>query len=122
MILDWSVWLNDHRNRSGRRGPVEPVAEADLDLVFREIVPHGKKAARGEHSVERKVRGVAEIRVAVLGPHPPIVGDGIFDAAASRPTSTRVRKAGKVPGTPVKNPAVSVRLVLKLLKATPPVP
>jgi hypothetical protein len=87
--------FGDQGNRGGRRGPVEPVTEADLDLVFREIVPHGKKAARGEHSVERKVRGVAEIRIAVLGPHPPIVGDRIFDAATGSPTSTRVRKAGK---------------------------
>ena len=87
--------FGDQGNRGGRRGPVELVTEADLELVFREIVPHGKKAARGEHSVERKVRGVAEIRIAVLGPHPPIVGDRIFDAATGSPTSTRVRKVGK---------------------------
>jgi hypothetical protein len=44
--------FGDHRNRGGRRGPIEPVAEANLDLVFRQIVPHGEEATRGEHSVE----------------------------------------------------------------------
>ena len=35
---------------------------------------------------------MAEIRIAVLGPHPPIVGDGIFDAAARGPAGARVRE------------------------------
>ena len=102
--------------------PIEPVTEADLNLVFRQMVLRGEKATRGEHRRERKVRGMAEIRVAVLGPHPPIVGDGIFDAAASRPTRARVRE-GRVGA---RNAGEETRridmLVLKLVKATPPVP
>ena len=57
------------------------------------MMPQGNEAVReGQRTGERKVRGVAEIRIAVLGPHPPIVGDGIFDAAACGPAGARVRE------------------------------
>jgi hypothetical protein len=64
-----------------------------LDLVFGQVMPQGNEAVReGQRTGERKVRGVTEIRIAVLGPHPPIVGDGIFDAATRSPPSARIRE------------------------------
>jgi hypothetical protein len=107
--------FGDHRNRSGRRGPVEPVAEAHLRLVFGQMVLRGDEAARWKHAGEGVIGGRAKVRVAIFGTHPPIVGDRIFE--------TRVfEMVVLVPGTPVKNPVVSVMLVLKLVKAMPPVP
>ena len=38
--------FGDHGNRGLRHGPVEPVAEAGLDLVFGQMVPQGNEAVR----------------------------------------------------------------------------
>src|SRR3984893_25474 len=56
-------------------------------------MPQEYKAVReGQRTGEREVGGVAEIRIAVLGAHPPIVGDGIFDAPACGPAGAGVRE------------------------------
>src|ERR1700724_1409931 len=56
-------------------------------------MPQEYKAVReGQRTGEREVGGVAEIRIAVLGAHPPIVGDGIFDAPACGPGGAGVRE------------------------------
>src|ERR1700730_17145115 len=83
--------FGDYGNRGLRRGPVETVAEAGLDLVFGQMMPQKNEAVRERQLAgKRKIGGVAEIRIAILGPYPPIVGDGIFDAAARSPTGARV--------------------------------
>src|SRR5664279_5246871 len=77
----------------GSRSPgVELVAEADLDLVLVQL-PTGGRERRQANARQRSIRDIAEIRVAVFAPNRPIVGDGIFDAAADRPPNAGVRKA-----------------------------
>jgi hypothetical protein len=86
------------------------------------MLQENEAVREGQHANKRKVPRSAEIRIAVFGPHPPIVGDGIFEAAARGPPGARVgegcigsRDAGE--GT-----RVSMMVVLKPMKATPPVP
>ena len=55
---------------------------------------HGQSVASGnDKGGERVVYVVTEIRIAVLRPHLPIVGDGILDAAADGPARTCLRNA-----------------------------
>jgi hypothetical protein len=66
---------------------VEFVAEADLHLVFSQMMTRSglEHRRRNGHTGERKVRVTAEIGIAIFRPHRPIVGDGIFEAAADDP-------------------------------------
>src|ERR1700730_9644369 len=68
---------------------IEFVAEAGLNLVFGQMMGggHRPQGFRGEG----KVRATAEIGVAVFGPDRPVVGDGIFEAAADRPAGAGLR-------------------------------
>jgi len=83
------------RRRWWRNHHVEAVAETDLDLAFVQIMLRDNIAARWEHKGvgigERIVRGMTEIRIAVFRPHRPIIGDGIFDAAAKCEACASVR-------------------------------
>src|SRR5208282_1751657 len=92
----WRSWRDRHRSWRWRHHHVEPIAKSELDLAFVQIMLRYEKAARGGRKWgvliernegvrigERIVRDMAEIRIAVFRPHRPIVGDRIFDAAAS---------------------------------------
>jgi hypothetical protein len=76
----------------GGRGPtIEFVAEADLDLVFGQMMVDRKPAC--SEGRKREIRDMTEIGKAVFRSYRPIVGDDIFDAAANRPAGACLRNA-----------------------------
>ena len=81
-----------------RRPEVEFVAEAEFHLVLVQPAAGaqgraGEAGGIGQHAtIDIGVRHGAETRVAIFAAHPPMVVDGIFDAAAHRPADREIRK------------------------------
>src|SRR5664279_4186412 len=85
-------------DRSGRGG-VELVAESDLDPVLVEVATNNGANARLSDAAEgyaevRESRGASEIGIAIFGPDRPVVGGGIFEAAADGPADAGRRGVG----------------------------
>src|SRR3984893_5205582 len=84
-------------NERWRRQQIESVAEPSLHLVFpqMDIVVYeclSKRGAGGHNGVRQRIVEATEVRVAIFGKYPPIVGDRILNTAASRPTCAGVRE------------------------------
>src|ERR1700730_7837779 len=88
--LPASIFGDDWRGSPG----IELVAEPGLHLVFGQMMPHEQRSSGGDEGREGGVGVTAEVGIAVFGAQRPIVGDGIFEAAADRPADTGFREAG----------------------------